>query len=817
MPQSGIRQFLIRTCLGLVALTATVSAQGPFVGQLPDAEAGVQYEYSLLPDLNDIPFIKDLLSTNNATFTGSGTGDVPGLTITGGTRVSGVPTRPGSYQIQLVLIFTYAVDRETRTFRGVFNSSLLVRSPASTGLTIEGGTRSFDFIEGDAIPQTRTIRVTNRGQLTRVVAATVTSQPRGWLTAGSTTSVAPYSTAAIPVTANPAGVRAGVYTGSVDITASGGAERFTVLVILTVAPAGPAISVSQTGLTFEVQQGSTARLSQSFQVTGSSRTPIPFSNIASVLGAGSWLRVSPAEGNATATAPSNVTVSIVPDGLNPGAYYGQIEVRASAANNSPRTVNVVLNVVPAAITVAPLVSPSAVVLVQRPGAPVASQTVAITNVSRSTVPVSVGVAFEGNVAGWMSASLASPSVRPGETGGIVVSRVASVRLSPGIYRADMAVGLGDTQRRVIVLMVIPPVPGNNAAGANFSAAVSPRLDGCTPTKLVPVFKTLGSAFTVLAGWPSALEMLVVDDCGDPLLAGSTVVSFSDGTAPLVLSATGAGSWGGTWQPKQAIANLVLTATATSAGTPQLTGAAQIGGSTTANPNAPPVIDSGGIVSAAASLPGSPLAPGGFISIYGAALATGLNVAQTLPFPTDLAGTQAFLGGKRLPMHFAADGQVNAIVPFDVPLNTPQLMIVRRGSALSTPEQVVVAQAQPAVFATQTNEGRVTLVDGSVVSATNPATAGGALIIYCTGLGPVSESVPAGTPAPTNRLVTTTNPVTVTVGGRAAQVLFAGLAPSFAGLYQVNVLVPAGVTPGAAVDLVLTVAGRSSNPVTVAVK
>ncbi len=816
MPQSGIRLFLIQTCLGLVALTSTVSAQGPFVGQLPDAEAGVQYEYSLLPDLNDIPFTKDLLTTYNATFTGSGTGDVPGLTITGGTRVSGVPTRPGSYLIQLVLIFTYAVDRETRTFRGVFNSSLLVRSPTSTALTIEGGTRSFDFNEGDTIPQTRTIRLTNRGQLTRVVSATVTSQPRGWLTAGSTTSVAPYSTTAIPVTANPAGFRAGVYTGSIEVTASGGSERFTVLVILTVSPAGPAISVSQTGLTFEVQQGSTARLSQSFQVTGSSRTPIPFSNIASVLGAGSWLRVSPSEGNATSNAPSNVTASIVPDGLNPGAYYGQIEVRASAAGNSPRTVNVVLNVVPVATTVAPLVTPSAVVLVQRPGAPVASQTVAVTNVSRSTVPVSVGVAFEGNIAGWMAAT-ASPFARPGETATIVVSRVAAVRLLPGVYRADMAVGLGDAQRRVAVVLVIPQAPGNNAAGANFNAAVSPRLEGCTPTKLVPVFKTLGSAFSVVAGWPSALEMLVVDDCGDPLLAGSTIVSFSDGTAPLVLSATGAGSWSGTWQPKQAIANLVLTATATSAATPQLTGAAQIGGSTTANPSAPPVIDSGGIVSAAASSPGSPLAPGGFISIYGAALATGLNVAQTLPFPTDLAGTQAFLGGKRLPMHFAADGQVNAIVPFDVPLNTPQLMIVRRGNALSTPEQVVVAQAQPAVFATQTNEGRVTLVDGSVVSATNPATAGGALIIYCTGLGPVSESVPAGTPAPTNRLVTTTNPVTVTVGGRAAQVLFAGLAPSFAGLYQVNVLVPAGVTPGAAVDLVLTVAGRSSNPVTVAVK
>jgi uncharacterized protein (TIGR03437 family) len=810
---------LIRICLALAAWASTASAQGPFVGQLPDAEAGVPYEYSLLPDLNDIPFIKDLLTNYNATFTGTGSGDVPGLTITGGTRVGGVPTRAGAYQIQLVLLFTYVADRETRTFRGVFNSGLVVRGPTSTGLAIEGGIRSFDFTEGDTIPQTRAIRVTNRGQLTRVVSATVTSQPRGWLTAGATTSVAPFSTAAIPVTANPAGLRAGVYTGSIELTASGGTtERFTVPVILTVVAAGPAISVSQTGLTFEVQQGSTARLSQSFQVTGSSRTPIAFSNIVSVLGAGSWLRVSPAEGNAgTATAPTNVTASIVPDGLNPGAYYGQIEVRAAAASNSPRTVNVVLNVLPAATTVTPLVTPSAVVLVQRPGVPVASQTVAVTNVTRSTIPLSVGVAFEGNNAGWMAAGVSASSARPGETANIVVSRATSVRLSPGVYRAEMVVSLGDTQRRVAVVLVIPQAPGNTAA-SDFRAGDSPRLDGCTPAKLLPVFQTLGSAFSVVVGWPTALEMLVVDDCGEPFVAGLTVVSFSDGSPPLVMSTTGAGGWSGTWQPKRAVANLVLTATATSAGTAtQLTGAAQIGGATTANPSAPPSIDTGGVVSAAASLPGSPLAPGGFISIYGSAMANGLNVAQTLPFPIDLAGTQALLGGKRLPMHFTASGQVNAILPYDVPFNTPQLMLVRRGNTLSTPEQVVVAQAQPAVFATQTNEGRVTLVDGSVVSATNPATAGGALIIYCAGLGAVSESIAAGSAAPTDRLVTTTNPVTVTVGGRSAQVLFAGLTPGLAGLYQVNVIVPEGVTPGPVVDLVLTVAGRSSSPVTVAIK
>jgi len=62
-----------------------------------------------------------------------------------------------------------------------------------------------------------------------------------------------------------------------------------------------------------------------------------------------------------------------------------------------------------------------------------------------------------------------------------------------------------------------------------------------------------------------------------------------------------------------------------------------------------------------------------------------------------------------------------------------------------------------------------------------------------------------------------NPVTATIGGQPAKVLFAGLAPGFAGLYQVNVVVPTGVTTGADIPVILTTAGFSSTPVTVAIK
>ena len=62
-----------------------------------------------------------------------------------------------------------------------------------------------------------------------------------------------------------------------------------------------------------------------------------------------------------------------------------------------------------------------------------------------------------------------------------------------------------------------------------------------------------------------------------------------------------------------------------------------------------------------------------------------------------------------------------------------------------------------------------------------------------------------------------NPVTVTIGGAAAQVAYHGLAPGYAGLYQVNAVVPSGITTGDAVPVALSVAGQTSPAVTMAVR
>ena len=99
----------------------------------------------------------------------------------------------------------------------------------------------------------------------------------------------------------------------------------------------------------------------------------------------------------------------------------------------------------------------------------------------------------------------------------------------------------------------------------------------------------------------------------------------------------------------------------------------------------------------------------------------------------------------------------------------------------------------------------------------PALRNEVIVIYATGLGSVTPAVRMGEPAPMSPLSRTANAVTATIGGRPAQVQFAGLTPGFMGLYQINAVVPAGVTPGEEVPVIVTVAGQPSPPVTIAVR
>ena len=102
-------------------------------------------------------------------------------------------------------------------------------------------------------------------------------------------------------------------------------------------------------------------------------------------------------------------------------------------------------------------------------------------------------------------------------------------------------------------------------------------------------------------------------------------------------------------------------------------------------------------------------------------------------------------------------------------------------------------------------GQGAILDSSykLVDSSNPAIAGQTvLLIFCTGLGAVSNQPATGVAAPTAQLARTIDTPTVMIGEVVAPVQYSGLAPGFVGLYQVNALVPRESAKGDAVNVVM---------------
>ena len=333
-----------------------------------------------------------------------------------------------------------------------------------------------------------------------------------------------------------------------------------------------------------------------------------------------------------------------------------------------------------------------------------------------------------------------------------------------------------------------------------------------------MFSLLGVNFNTNAAWPTPIEVIVVDDCGAAMRTGTVTTTFSNGDPPLQLVSQQDGRWSGTWAPRNA-RTPALTVTATARQAP-LEGTAEVGGNVQANPEVP-IVNVNGVVSAASFALTAVPSPGELVTIFGSRLANGFEEAGRLPLPSQLQGAVLSLAGRPLPLLYTTEGQVSAVIPYDIPQRTTHQLIARRGNRLSLPEPVTIAAGQPGIFTVAQNgrgQGIIylyrTATEYYLADRDNPARVGEVLVIYCTGLGPVDPPVLAGAAATSSRTV---NEVTVTIGGRTATVAYSGLTAGFTGLYQVNTSVPEGVLPGDEAPVVLTVGGLSSPPVTMAVR
>lgn len=156
-----------------------------------------------------------------------------------------------------------------------------------------------------------------------------------------------------------------------------------------------------------------------------------------------------------------------------------------------------------------------------------------------------------------------------------------------------------------------------------------------------------------------------------------------------------------------------------------------------------------------------------------------------------------MNGIAAPVYYADSAQINAQVPWEVAGASTLTVQVIYGGTASNSQTVPLAATAPGIFLV------VHAADYSLITSINPAIPGEYLVIFCTGLGEVTNTPPTGAAAPILPLSSTTVTPRVTIGGASAFVFFSGLAPGLAGLYQVNVQVPVLSPASDPVPVILT--------------
>jgi uncharacterized protein (TIGR03437 family) len=235
--------------------------------------------------------------------------------------------------------------------------------------------------------------------------------------------------------------------------------------------------------------------------------------------------------------------------------------------------------------------------------------------------------------------------------------------------------------------------------------------------------------------------------------------------------------------------------------------------TPASTATPPTIVNGGVLNAASfaknsSGLGSPVAPGSLVSIFASNFATSQSDATGAPFLDSLGGVSVSFNNVAAPIRdvIPAAGLINVQVPFETKTGSANV-IVTSNNAASTPQAVTMVAQAPGIFTIPPGVGNAVLVnltDYSIAGPTNanigltthPIPRGAFAYFYATGLGAMTPSVPdgSGTCPAASGACSAAMPA-VLIGGVSAQVFFAGQAPGFPGVYQVNIQIPQNAPTG----------------------
>jgi uncharacterized protein (TIGR03437 family) len=200
----------------------------------------------------------------------------------------------------------------------------------------------------------------------------------------------------------------------------------------------------------------------------------------------------------------------------------------------------------------------------------------------------------------------------------------------------------------------------------------------------------------------------------------------------------------------------------------------------------------GIVSAA-NYQGGPFAPNDVLSIFGTnlawsaqALAAGDILSGVLPL--QLGNCQVFVDNTPAPLYYVSPSQINFMVPSMLTPGDVTIRVVREG-VTGPPVTVTLADAAPELFELG-GYAIATHLDYSLITTANPAQAGETVVLYGVGFGQTVPNIGIGAiPQAAARVVAS---VTVLLNGTpvdAREILYAGITPGSAGLYQINLTLP----------------------------
>lgn len=204
-----------------------------------------------------------------------------------------------------------------------------------------------------------------------------------------------------------------------------------------------------------------------------------------------------------------------------------------------------------------------------------------------------------------------------------------------------------------------------------------------------------------------------------------------------------------------------------------------------------------------------VAPGMIVAIYGNGLAAEIAAAATIPLPFQLSDAQALIDGTQIPLFYASPGQINALIP-ETASGLVRLGVVN-GSGRQTID-VLVTDVAPSIFTqNQSGTGAAAAINagtGTLVTADSPVHAGEYVELFLTGLGATTAR---------DGLEYANQSPTVTIAGQDCPVSYAGRAPGYLGLDQINCVIPPGLSTDNPTKLMVTSGSHTSNTVTIAIQ